>query len=121
MGSPQNVPLAHSDFILAAVAEELGAAGMLAVLACYAILLLRLLRLAIALPDGQFFERLLLVGIAVHLFAQVFIMGGGTFNLIPLTGITVPFLSLGGVALLVNLTEIGLALALAQRLKERLI
>ncbi len=120
MGQPQNVPLAHSDFILAALAEELGAAGVLALLACYAVLLLRLLRLAILLPAGQVFERLVLVGIAVHLFAQVFIMAGGTFNLIPLTGITVPFLSQGGVALLVNLAEIGVALSLAQRLQERL-
>lgn len=118
LGSPQNVPLAHSDFILAALAEELGAIGMLALLACYAILVLRLVRLAIALPAGQVFERLVLVGIAVHLAAQVVIMGGGTFNLMPLTGITVPFLSLGGVALLVNLAEIGIALSLAQRLKE---
>lgn len=120
LGSPSNVPLAHSDFILAALAEELGAIGMLALLAVYVILLLRLARLAVMLPAGQVFERLVLIGIAVHLFAQVFIMGGGTFNLLPLTGITVPFLSQGGVALLVNLTEIGVALSLAQRLRERL-
>jgi cell division protein FtsW len=120
LGSPQNVPLAHSDFILAALAEELGSAGLLALLAAYAILLLRLLRLAILLPEGQVFERLVVVGIAVHLFVQVFIMGAGTFNLLPLTGITVPFLSLGGVALLVNITEVGVALSLAERLKGRL-
>jgi cell division protein FtsW len=62
------------------------------------------------------FERLLLVGIGVHFITQVVIMGAGTFNLLPLTGITVPFLSLGGAALMVNLLEVGLALALAQRL-----
>ncbi|MCI0393902.1 MAG: FtsW/RodA/SpoVE family cell cycle protein [Chloroflexi bacterium] len=116
LGSPQNVPLAHSDFIFAALVEELGAAVALALLACFAILLLRILRLAIMLPEGQLFERLLLVGISVHLFTQVFVMVGGTLNVIPPTGITVPFLSQGGVALLVNITEIGLVLALAQRL-----
>jgi cell division protein FtsW (lipid II flippase) len=51
----------------------------------------------------------------VHLFTQMFIMVGGTLNLLPLTGITVPFLSQGGVALTVNLLEVALVLALAQR------
>jgi cell division protein FtsW (lipid II flippase) len=115
-GTPENVPLAHSDMIFAAVAEELGAVGALAVLACFAILLLRILRVAMLLPAGQVFERLLLVGIAAHLFAQVFVMVGGTVNLLPLTGVTIPFLSQGGVALTVNLLEIGLVLAIAQRL-----
>lgn len=88
----------------------------LAILAFFAILFLRALRLAIALPEGQVFERLLLVGITVHLMFQIVIMIGGTINLIPPTGVTVPFLSQGGAALLVNLTEIGLVLALATRL-----
>lgn len=116
-GTPQNVPLAHSDMIFAAVAEELGAMGGLAVLACFAILLLRILRVAMLLPAGQVFERLLLVGIAAHLFAQVFVMVGGTVDLLPLTGVTIPFLSQGGMALTVNLLEIGLVLAVAQRLE----
>lgn len=115
-GSPYFVPLSHSDFIFAAIVEEYGGLVALALLSFMTILLLRLLRLGMLLPAEQVFERLLLVGIAVHLFMQVFVMVGGTFNLLPLTGITVPFLSQGGIALLVNLTEIGLALALAQRL-----
>jgi cell division protein FtsW (lipid II flippase) len=61
------------------------------------------------------FERLLLIGIAVHFFTQIFIMAGGTLNLFPLTGVTIPFLSQGGVALMVNLAEVGIVLALAQR------
>jgi cell division protein FtsW (lipid II flippase) len=120
MGWPLNVPLVQSDFVLAAVAEELGVLGSLALLATFAVLLLRLLRLSVLLPRGQLFERLLLVGIGVHLCAQVFVMGGGTYTLIPLTGITVPFLSQGGMSLAVNLAEVGLALALAQRSFERL-
>jgi cell division protein FtsW len=115
-GTPYFVPLNHSDFIFAAIVEEYGGLVALALLGFMTILLLRLLRLGMLLPGEQVFERLLLVGIAVHLFMQVFVMVGGTFNLLPLTGITVPFLSQGGIALLVNLTEIGLALALAQRL-----
>jgi cell division protein FtsW len=91
----------------------------LALLAFFALIWLRTLRVAVMLPAGQVFERLLLVGISVHLFTQVFVMVGGTLNLMPLTGITVPFLSQGGVALLVNITEIGFVLAMAQRLELR--
>jgi cell division protein FtsW (lipid II flippase) len=118
-GSPQNVPLAHSDMIFAAVVEELGALVSAALLAVYAILLLRILRVAMRLPAQQVFERLLVAGIGVHLFAQMFVMVAGTLNLLPLTGITIPFLSQGGAALLVNLIEIGVVLALAQRLEAR--
>jgi cell division protein FtsW len=82
-------------------------------------LLLRILRVAAMLPAGQVFERLLLVGIAGHLFAQVFVMVGGTVNLLPVTGVTVPFLSQGGMALLINLTEVGFVLTLSQRLEVR--
>lgn len=117
-GSPSFIPLAHSDFILAAIMEEMGSAVGIAVLVLYAILILRIMRVAIMLPHTQLFERLLLIGIGVHFFAQVFIMAGGTLNLIPLTGVTLPFLSQGGVALMVNLTEVGLALALMQRLER---
>ncbi len=119
LGTPENVPLAHSDLIFAAIAEELGIMGALAVLTCFAILLLRILRVVIMLPAQQVFERLLLVGIAAHLLAQIFVMVGGTVNLLPMTGVTVPFLSQGGMALMVNLVEIGLVLALAQRLEVR--
>ncbi len=115
-GYPQFIPLAVSDLIFAALVEELGLAISLAVLAVFALLMLRILRIAMLLPEGQVFERLLLIGIAVHLFTQVFVMVGGTLNMLPLTGVTIPFLSLGGSALTVNLGEIGLALALAARL-----
>jgi cell division protein FtsW (lipid II flippase) len=117
LGSPTFIPLAHSDFILAAVLEEMGSGVGLAVLVLFAVLVMRIFRLVIMLPRTQVFERLLLVGIGVHLFTQVFIMAGGTLNLFPLTGVTIPFLSQGGVALMVNLTQIGIVLALAQRLQ----
>ena len=116
-GTPYFVPLAHSDFIFAAIVEEFGGLVALAIFAFFAVLLLRLLRLGMMLPAGQVFERLLLVGIGVHLFMQLFVMAGGTLNLLPLTGITVPFLSQGGVALMVNLLEVGIGLTLAGRLK----
>jgi cell division protein FtsW (lipid II flippase) len=114
-GSPFFIPLAHSDFIFAAIVEEFGAVIGVALLFIFAVLLMRLLRIVYVLPQGQVFERLLLVGIGVHLFTQVFIMVGGTLNMLPMTGVTIPFISQGGVALLVNLTQIGMALAIAYR------
>jgi cell division protein FtsW len=69
------------------------------------------------LPRGQVFERLLLIGIGIHLFTQVFVMVGGTLNIMPLTGVTIPFLSQGGAALMINMMEIGIVLAIAQRLE----
>lgn len=119
MGTPYFVPLAHSDFILAAIMEEMGSAVGIGLLVLYSILVLRIFRVVLLLPRPQVFERLLLIGIGVHFFTQVFIMAGGTLNLIPLTGVTMPFLSQGGVSLLVNMAEIGLVLALMQRLERR--
>jgi cell division protein FtsW len=117
LGTPEYVPLAHSDFIFAALGEELGALIALAVLLLYGVLILRLGRIAVRLPPAQVFERMTVIGIALHLFVQVFVMVGGTLNLFPLTGVTIPFLSQGGVAVMVNLGEVGLALAAAQRLE----
>ncbi len=118
-GTPEFIPLAASDFVFAALLEELGSVMGVAVLAFYMLLVLRLFRVALMLPRAQTFERLLLIGIAIHFFTQVFIMIGGTLNLIPMTGVTLPFLSLGGSALMTNLAEIGIALGLAQRLEVR--
>ncbi len=120
LGSPAFIPLAHSDFILAAIMEEMGSATGIAALILYAVLVLRIFRVMLLLPREQLFERLLLIGIGVHFFAQAFIMAGGTLNLIPLTGVTLPFLSMGGAALLVNLAEVGMVLALMQRVERQI-
>lgn len=116
-GSPEYIPLAHSDFIFAAILEELGAVTGIAMLVLFAVLILRIFRIAALLPTGQVFERLLLVGIGIHFFTQVFVMVGGTLNLMPMTGVTIPFVSQGGMALLVNMAELGIVLALAQRVE----
>lgn len=118
-GAPNNIPLPFSDFIFAAIIEEMGLIIGMALLVFYIILVWRILRVAAMLPEALIFERLLLIGIAVHLCAQTFVITGGTFALIPLTGLTAPFLSLGGMAMLINLTEIGIVLALAQRLPQQ--
>lgn len=114
-GSPYYVPLAHSDFILAAILEEFGSIVGIAMLIVFAIVFLRIFRVVLLLPRGQVFERLLVIGIGAHLFVQVLVMAGGTLNLMPLTGVTIPFVSQGGMALLVNLTEIGIVLSVLNR------
>jgi cell division protein FtsW (lipid II flippase) len=118
-GAPYYVPLAHSDFILAAIVEELGSVIGVPVLFLFAALVLRIFRVVFLLPQGQIFERLLLVGIGIHLFIQVFVMAGGTLNVLPVTGVTIPFVSQGGVALLVNLTEVGIVLAILRRMEAQ--
>jgi cell division protein FtsW (lipid II flippase) len=118
-GSPEYIPLAHSDFIFAAIVEEMGLGVGIALLTLFGVLLLRILRIAIRLPRQQVFERLLVTGIAIHLFTQVFVMVSGTLNLLPMTGVTIPFVSQGGAALMVNLAEIGMVLAIAQRLEGK--
>lgn len=114
-GQPDIIPAAISDFILAAIAEEMGLIVTLALIMIFLLLLWRIARVAIHLREDMLFERLLIVGIAVHLGFQFLIMAAGTWNLFIMTGITVPFLSQGGVALAVNLAEVGIVLAIAGR------
>lgn len=118
-GSPGFIPLSFSDFIFASIIEEMGLVVGVAVLALFAVLFMRVFRLAALLPENQVFERVLLAGIGIHLLAQVLIMVAGTLDLLPMTGVTIPFLSLGGTALLVNLAEIGLVIGLIHRVEGR--
>jgi len=96
-GQPYWTPLVQSDFIITAFGEELGITGLMAILLIYGLIVQRGLRAAIAVRDP--FSKLLAGGLAVVLALQVFIIVGGVTRLIPLTGITTPWLSQGGSSL----------------------
>ncbi|EIC91818.1 hypothetical protein IMCC13023_02970 [Candidatus Aquiluna sp. IMCC13023] len=119
-GFPQLIPLAESDFIFAALGEELGLAGIFAILAIYLLIVYRGLRIANTHQDD--FSKLLALGLSFVLGLQVFIVAGGVMGLLPLTGLTTPFLAAGGSALLANWSIIALLLVLSdsslKRVKE---
>jgi len=101
LGSPSLVPVAHSDFIFSAIAEEMGLLGTVGLLVAYAILLSR--GILIALRAEQRFHRLLSGGLSAYLGIQALLIIGGDLRLLPLTGVTLPFVSYGGSSLLTSL------------------
>lgn len=104
-GAPTLIPESHNDFIFATIGEEWGLLGTTALLVLYALLVARSLSVSLRARDG--FLQLLGSGLAIALAVQVLIIVGGNLVLIPLTGITLPFVSYGGSSLLMNWVVVG--------------
>jgi cell division protein FtsW (lipid II flippase) len=113
VGGRLPIPAVHTDFPLAALGEELGLIGILALLGLYLIVIQRGLRIAASAADD--FRALLAAGLSLVVGVQAFIIAAGNLKLIPLTGITLPFISYGGSSLLANAIVVGLLLALSDR------
>ncbi|MGQ0616112.1 MAG: FtsW/RodA/SpoVE family cell cycle protein [Acidimicrobiia bacterium] len=106
LGHPEQVPVATTDFIFAAIGEELGLLGSTAVIFCYVLMVGAGLRVAIR-SEGNF-EKLLATGLTVLLGVQSFIIMAGVARLLPLTGVTLPFVSYGGSSLVANYVLLAL-------------
>lgn len=110
-GYPANAPAANSDFIIAAFGEEIGLVGLLAILVIYLLLAARALKTGIDLRDG--FGKLLAAGLGFVIALQCFVVVGGVTRVIPLTGLAMPFLALGGSALLTNWIIVGILIRMS--------
>ncbi|MFI1104599.1 FtsW/RodA/SpoVE family cell cycle protein [Streptomyces melanogenes] len=117
-GHPELVGFAgNSDFILTTVGEELGLAGVMAVLSLYGLFAQRGLRVALLARDP--FGKLLAVGLASALLLQVFVVAGGVMGLIPLTGKALPFLAKGGSSMVANWLMVALLIRISDSAQRR--
>jgi cell division protein FtsW (lipid II flippase) len=115
-GSPYLTPLSWSDFIFSAIGEELGLTGGMAVLLLFGLIVERSLRTALVCRDG--FGKLVATGFAMVFALQTFVVIGGVTRLIPLTGLTTPFLSHGGSSLVANWVIIALLLRISDQARK---
>jgi cell division protein FtsW (lipid II flippase) len=113
VGGRLPIPEIHTDFPFAALGEELGLAGILAILGLYLVVIERGLRIAASAADD--FRAILAAGLSLVVGVQAFIIAAGNLKLIPLTGITLPFISYGGSSLLANAVVVGLLLAISDK------
>jgi len=97
IGNPGLVPIAHSDFIFSAIGEEFGLIGTLGIILLFILLITRSFQLAIQAPNN--YRRFLAAGVTVYLALQSLLIMAGNLNLLPLTGVTLPFVSYGGSSL----------------------
>jgi cell division protein FtsW (lipid II flippase) len=112
-GHPESVPIADSDFIYAAVAEELGLIGGAIIIAAFIIIVIAGLRTAIEARD--MFTKLIAAGITAFLGFQAIVNIGGVIRMLPMTGITLPFVSHGGWSLLTSFFMLGMLMAISHR------
>jgi cell division protein FtsW (lipid II flippase) len=117
-GSPWRIPFAQSDFIFGAVGEELGLTGSIAVILLYGLIVERAFRAALISRDD--IGKLMATGLGGAIALQVFVVVGGVTHLIPLTGLTTPFLSYGGSSLIANWVIIAILLRISDAARRPL-
>ena len=117
LGNPDRIPVVETDFIFAAIAEEMGLLGSVAVIACFVLLVGCGLRTAVRAEPP--FEKLLAAGLTILLGVQSFIIMAGVTRLLPLTGVTLPFVSYGGSSLVANYVLLALLVRLSHDTAQR--
>jgi cell division protein FtsW (lipid II flippase) len=116
-GRPYITPLSQSDYILPSLGEELGLVGVFAILCLYMVFTSRGIRIGLAGQDD--FGKLLATGLSFTIALQVFIMVGGVTRIIPLTGLTTPFLAAGGSSLVANWIIVAILLRISDAVRSR--
>lgn len=116
LGNPEFIPEVHSDFIFSAICEEMGIFGGVAVILLYFIFVYRGIKIALMLPEG--FDKSVALGITIMFGLQMFIIVGGVIKLIPLTGITLPFVSYGGSSLVTSFISLGILQAISSKRRD---
>ncbi len=111
LGHPEYIPAVHTDFIFAAICEETGIFGGIAIVLLFFLLVYRGIKISLRLQDR--FTKAMAFGLTITLGFQTFIIIGGVIKLIPLTGITLPFISYGGSSLIASYITLGILQALS--------
>jgi len=111
LGYPRNIPLYHSDFVFAAIGEEFGLVFALAMLGIYVLIVMR--GASVAMNARTSFHALVALGVVALLAVQTFVIVGGNIKLIPLTGVTLPFVSAGGSSMVSMMGAMGMLLGVS--------